>query len=130
MRPIQLPIRGVYEVAIRVKDLARAEPFYREVLNLEVGIRDEKRNWLFLRAGGDAGMVVLQEDKSEWPLQHFAFTIDEADIERAAAMLRARGVEVEGPVFHQWMSGTSLYFNDPDGHALELLANVKEKTDD
>ncbi len=119
-----LPIRGVYEVAIRVKDLAKAEPFYREVLDLEVGIRDEKRNWLFLRAGGDAGMIVLQEDKGEWPLQHFAFTIDEADIEPAAAMLRERGVQVEGPVFHQWMSATSLYFEDPDGNALELLALV------
>jgi lactoylglutathione lyase len=117
-----LPIRGVYEVAIRVKDLAKAEPFYLDVLDLEVGIRDEKRNWLFLKAGGDAGMVVLQEDKGEWPLQHFAFTIDEADIERAATMLRERGVEVEGPVFHQWMNSTSLYFDDPDGNKLELLA--------
>ena len=117
-----LPIRGVYEVAIRVKDLAKAELFYREVLDLEVGIRDEKRNWLFLRAGGDAGMIVLQEDKGEWPLQHFAFTIDEADIERAAATLRERGVEVEGPVFHQWMPAKSLYFEDPDGNALEFCA--------
>src|SRR5687768_12466019 len=116
------PIRGIYEVAIRVKDLARAEKFYREVLDLEVGIRDEKRNWLFLRAGGDAGMVVLQEDKGEWPLQHFAFTIDQADIERSAKMLRERGVEVEGPVVHQWMNSTSLYFEDPDGNQLELLA--------
>lgn len=122
-----LPIRGVYEVAIRVKDLARAEPFYREVLGLEVGIRDDKRNWLFLRAGGDAGMVVLQEDKSDWPLQHFAFTIDEADIEGAVALLRERGVEVEGPVFHQWMPATSLYFEDPDGNALELCANAKRE---
>ena len=120
-----LPIRGVYEIAVRVKDLSKAEPFYREVLGLEVGIRDDKRNWLFLRAGGDAGMVVLQEDKGEWPLQHFAFTLDEADIERAAAMLRGRGVEVQGPVFHQWMSSASLYFRDPDGHDLELLALVK-----
>jgi lactoylglutathione lyase len=121
-----LPIRGVYEVAIRVKELAKAEPFYREVLGLEVGIRDEKRNWLFLRAGGDNGMVVLQEDKGEWPLQHFAFTIDEADIERAANLLRERGVEVEGPVFHQWMGATSLYFADPDGNALELCALVSK----
>jgi lactoylglutathione lyase len=122
-----LPIRGVYEVAIRVKDLAKAEPFYREVLDLEVGIRDEKRNWLFLRAGGDAGMVVLQEDKGEWPLQHFAFTVNEADIERAASLLRERGVKVEGPVFHQWMPATSLYFEDPDGNALELCA-VADRT--
>ena len=119
-----LPIRGVYEVAIRVKDLAKAESFYLNVLDLEVGIRDETRNWLFLKAGADAGMVVLQEDKSEWPLQHFAFTIDEADLERAATMLRERGVEVEGPVFHKWMNSTSLYFSDPDGNALELLAVI------
>jgi lactoylglutathione lyase len=122
-----LPIRGVYEVAVRVKDLAKAEPFYRDVLGLDIGLRDEKRNWLFLRAGGDAGMVVLQEDKGDWPLQHFAFTVDEADIERAAAMLRERGVEVEGPVVHQWMGATSLYFKDPDGHALELCANSKRE---
>jgi lactoylglutathione lyase len=117
-----LPIRGVYEVAIRVKDLSKAEPFYREVLGLEVGIRDEKRNWLFLRAGGDAGMVVLQEDKGDWPLQHFAFAVDSADIEAAASMLREKGVQVEGPVFHQWMQCTSFYFRDPDGHDLELLS--------
>jgi catechol-2,3-dioxygenase len=122
-----LPIRGVYEVAIRVKDLAKAEPFYLEVI---VGIRDEKRNWLFLKAGGDAGMVVLQEDKGEWPLQHFAFTIDDADIERAAAILRERGVEVEGPVFHEWMHSKSLYFEDPDGHALELLAVERRNPDE
>lgn len=127
---IMLPIRGVYEVAVRVKDLARAEKFYLEVLDLEVGIRDEKRNWLFLRAGGDAGMVVLQEDKGDWPLQHFAFTINEADIERAAKMLRERGVEVEGPVFHQWMGATSLYFKDPDGHALELCALPNQTKND
>ena len=61
-----LPIRGLYEVAIRGKDLPRAEAFYKGVLGLEEGIRDERRNWLFLRAGGNAGMVVLQEDKGEW----------------------------------------------------------------
>jgi catechol-2,3-dioxygenase len=117
-----LPIRGVYEVAIRVKDLTKAEPFYREVLDLEVGIRDEKRNWLFLKAGGNAGMIVLQEDKSEWPLQHFAFAIDENDIDRSASILRDRGVDIEGPIFHEWMQSKSLYFSDPDGHSLELLA--------
>ena len=119
-----LPIRGIYEVAIRVKDLAKAEPFYLEVLDLEIGIRDSKRNWLFLRAGGQDGMIVLQEDKTDWPLQHFAFTVDEADIERAAEMLRERGVKVEGPVFHQWMPAKSIYFSDPDGHDLELCAPV------
>ena len=117
-----LPIRGLYEIAIRVKELEKAEAFYREVLGLEVGLRDEARRWLFLYAGGRAGMVVLQEDKGDWPRQHLAFTVDEADIDRAAALLRERGVEVEGPVVHDWMRSKSVYFADPDGHDLELLA--------
>ena len=117
-----LPIKGLYEVAIKVKDLARAEAFYKDVLGLEEGIRDPTRNWLFLYAGGNAGMVVLQEDKTDWPTQHFAFTVDQADVERAATMLKDRGVEVSEPVFHEWMNSVSLYFDDPDGHALELIA--------
>src|SRR5712692_3217176 len=103
-----LSVDGVYEIAIRVKDLARAETFYREVLGLEVGLRDERRPWLFLRAGGQAGMVVLQEDKGEWPLQHFAFTVQAADIEGAAATLRARGIAVDGPVLIEWMPAKSV----------------------
>jgi lactoylglutathione lyase len=117
-----LPIKGLYEVAIRVKDLARAEAFYKDVLGLKEGLRDERRNWLFLYAGGDAGMVVLQEDKGEWPMQHFAFAVSEADIGPAAALLKEKGVTVSEPVHHEWMNSVSLYFDDPDGNALELLA--------
>jgi len=122
-----LPIRGVYEIAIKVKDLPRAEAFYRDVLGLEVGIRDERRKWLFLRAGGQAGMVVLQEDKQEWPIQHFAFTVEEQDIERCAAALREQGLEVDGPHYHGWMPALSLYFADPDGNDLELCAPVERR---
>jgi len=117
-----LPIRGVYEIAIRVKDLARAEAFYTQTLGLTEGVRDTRRNWLFLRAGGNAGMIVLQEDKSDWPTQHFAFTVDEADIEQAAKTLTEKGVTVSGPIIHQWIPAKSIYFDDPDGHALELCA--------
>jgi lactoylglutathione lyase len=117
-----LPIKGVYEVAIRVKDLARAEAFYKDVLGLEEGVRDEERKWLFLSVGGNAGMVVLQEDKGEWPTQHFAFTVSADDIDQAAAMLKELGVAVSAPVYHQLMNSQSVYFDDPDGHALELLA--------
>ncbi|MCA1634215.1 MAG: VOC family protein [Acidobacteria bacterium] len=117
-----LPIRGLYEIAIRVKDLPRAEAFYLEVLGLKVGIRDERRNRLFLYAGGEAGMVVLEEDKGVWPPQHFAFTVNDSDIESAAATLVERGVAVDGPHTHDWMPSRSVYFSDPDGHALELIA--------
>jgi len=119
-----LPIRGLYEVAIRVKDLTKSEVFYRETLGLQVGLRDERRRWLFLRAGGRAGVVVLQEDNGTWPTEHFAFAVEEVDIESAAKALQQRGVVVSGPVYHEWMPARSVYFSDPDGHHLELCAPV------
>ena len=122
-----LPIRGLYEIAIRVKDLPRAEAFYAGVLGLEAGLRNEERRMVFLRAGGQNGMVVLQEDKGEWPKQHFAFTVAEADIERAAAHLKELGVATKGPVLHEWMPAKSVYFSDPDGHDLELCAPLEKQ---
>ncbi len=117
-----IEISGIYEVAIKVRDLERAETFYREVLGLEVGRREEKRRWVFLRAGGLAGMIVLQEDPGDWPQQHFAFAIGRVGLERAAVELGRKGVTLLGPVKHEWIPARSLYFTDPDGHDLELCA--------
>ncbi len=119
-------VRGIYEIAIPVKNLERAEAFYMDVLGLESGLREEGRRWHFLRAGGQSGMLVLQEVAGDWPPLHFAFTTTEADIERAAAVLRECGVEVTGPVTHDWMPARSIYFKDPDGHDLELCAPLEK----
>jgi lactoylglutathione lyase len=115
-------IRGLYEVAIPVRQLQKAETFYRDVLGLEVGLRDEQRKWLFLRAGGAAGIIVLQEHAAEFPRYHFAFAVSESDLQEAEAVLRKCGVPARGPIFHNWMPGTSLYFEDVDGHELEFFA--------
>jgi lactoylglutathione lyase len=123
-----LSIRGVYEVAIRVKDLARSEPFYCDVLGLEPALRDEYRHWLFLWVGDKAGVVVLQQDRSRFAPQHLAFTVEEPELERAAAILEQRGISTEGPVLHEWMQAKSLYFPDPDGHDLELCAPIGRRT--
>jgi catechol 2,3-dioxygenase-like lactoylglutathione lyase family enzyme len=117
-------IHGVYELAIRVKNLKRSEEFYKRILGLEEGLRDDPRKRIFLRAGGNAGMIVLQEDQGDWPSLHFAFTVAADDIAKAAEELREKGLEVEGPVFHEWMPAYSVYFPDPDGHQLELCAPV------
>ena len=119
-------VRGIYEVAIPVRQLERAEAFYRDVLGLEVGLRDDRRKWLFLRAGGAAGMIVLQE-QADVPQQHFAFTVSEADVDVAAAELRRRGIAIEGPMVHEWIPAKSLYFADPDGHDVELCAPLPRR---
>jgi len=114
-------IRGIYEIAIPVKELSKAEAFYRDVLGLEFGLRDETRNWLFLRAGGPAGMIVLQQNAGDWKAQHFAFGISDEELDEAAAELEGRAA-VDGPYFHEWMPARSVYFSDVDGHQLELCA--------
>ena len=117
-----IEIAGLYEVAVKVRDLERAEGFYRDVLGMTVGLREERRRWVFLRAGGAAAMVVLQEDHGEWPQQHFAFTVEAGALERAVEELRRRRIPIEGPVTHEWIPARSVYFADPDGHDLELCA--------
>jgi len=117
-----IEIRGIHEVAVKVANLERAEEFYCGVLGLEVGLRDESRRWTFLRAGGSGGMVVLQEDRGSWPQQHFAFTVAAESIDGAAAELHSRGVRLDGLMTHDWIPARSLYFADPDGHDVELLA--------
>jgi catechol 2,3-dioxygenase-like lactoylglutathione lyase family enzyme len=117
-----MEIHGVYEIAVPVRELARAEAFYRDVLGLEVGLRDERRRWLFLRACESAGMVVLQETPGGFAPMHFAFTVRGEAIARLARELAERGVAIDGPHHHAWMPATSVYFADPDGHALELCA--------
>jgi catechol-2,3-dioxygenase len=118
-------IRGVYEVAIKVRHLETAERFYRDVLGFEVGLRDVRRPWTFMRAGTD-GMIVLQE-QGDVPQQHFAFTVTETDLDAAAAELGHRGVAVTGPTTHDWIPARSLYFADPDGHDVELCAPLPRR---
>jgi len=48
--------------------------------------------------------------------------VSQSDLERAATILRERGVTARGPISHDWIPGRSVYFEDPDGHELELFA--------
>jgi catechol 2,3-dioxygenase-like lactoylglutathione lyase family enzyme len=121
--PESLDLSGVYEIAVRVKDLKRSEAFYVDLLGLEPGLLDESRSWHFLWVGGRGGMVVLQEEPAgDWPLMHFAFSVTPEALEQGKKALEAAGIETQGPVTHDWMGAQSLYFSDPDGHALELCA--------
>ncbi len=67
-------------------------------------------------------MLVLQREEGEFPKQHFAFRVDEADLEKAKKQLEENGGATTGPIQHDWMPAKSLYFSDPDGHELEFCA--------
>ena len=55
-------------------------------------------------------MVVLQENKAEFPKTHFALAVNEGDIDAAASTLRKQGITVKGPILIEWMPAKSIYF--------------------
>lgn len=65
---------------------------------------------------------------------HFAFGVDLKDLLQAENWLNERGIMPRGdygkeplePYVLAWMPAASIYFNDPDGNSLELIALLKE----
>ncbi|MDP2004753.1 MAG: VOC family protein [Rubrivivax sp.] len=58
----------------------------------------------------------------DW-VQHIAFQVDSvATLESTKARLQAAGIEVVGPTDHTLFK--SIYFFDPNGHRLELAADI------
>lgn len=126
------PLNGILETALYVDDMPRARAFYEDVLGLRPMVEDSRLVaypvaqgsvlLLFHRGSTLApvtlpGGVVPPHDGSG-PL-HMAFAIPAESLDAWRTRLDAHGVAIESRV--AWpKGGTSLYFRDPDGHALEL----------
>ena len=111
-----------------VTDLGRAERFYTQILGLAVAQRFG-RHQLLLRCGEQ--MLALFEradlpprvtDHIENPLGkgHHAFKVSLTDLRTAQDTFRAHGVPTYGPI--DWGDHDCLYFLDPDGNLLEIVA--------
>ena len=118
-------------VVIAVSDWERSNAFYRHVLGAEVVELDRGR-YAYRLPGGKVlnvhGPGATPQPRAADPVRpgnsDLCF-VWEGTAAEAAGHLDAHGVEVElGPVERRGArgTGTSVYFRDPDGSLLELIA--------
>ena len=118
-------------VAIRVKDIEASVLWYKKVLGLNAVQKDEWGPFpVFLLAGksGIALFPLAREGDSAIRrcTDHIAFNVSRDSYDKAKVYLRNFGIPFveQDQVFFM-----SIYFDDPDGHKLELTSMTCEESD-
>lgn len=136
-------IRKIHHVAYRCKDAKETVAFYRDILDMDLvlAIAEDRVPstkapdpyiHIFLDAGQGNVLAFFEipnsppmgrdENTPDW-VQHIAFELESMDELLAARdKIEAAGLDVIGPTDHYLFK--SIYFFDPNGHRLELCANV------
>jgi catechol 2,3-dioxygenase-like lactoylglutathione lyase family enzyme len=110
-------------VAIRVKDLERSALWYENVLGLRRVQPEEWKPWPIFLLAGDSGIALFPEREGAYPVDHFAFRVDEASFAAAQDILSQKGIPYHVQDHTYFIS---MYFRDPDGHQVELTKKVRE----
>lgn len=124
----------VFETHLEVADLERAMAFYGATLGLALArVEPERRIAFYWLGGAMTSMLGLWEQRGQ-PVatRHTAFEVDVAALRGEMARLRAAGVDLYDfwrqptaePFVFGWMPAAAIYFDDPDGNALELIARL------
>ncbi|MCH8865909.1 MAG: VOC family protein [Proteobacteria bacterium] len=137
-------LKRIHHVAYRCKDARETVEFYKRVLKTEflLAIAEDqvpstKEPDPYMHVFLDAGMgnvlaffelptqPEMDRDRNTpvW-VQHIAFEVEDYDALLAAKThIEGEGIEVVGPIDHGIFQ--SIYFFDPNGHRLELVANTQ-----
>ena len=112
-------------VIVRARDRQASAAFLADLLGIEVGVPSEP----FLPVRVDNG-VTLDYMQVSGPVatQHYAFLVDDAVFDAALERITRDGVAYWAHPGHERpgeinrrMGGRGIYFDDPDGHAMEIL---------
>ena len=133
-----LRVMHIAELGLRVTDLPRAVAFYQEVLGLEI-VRAYP-TIVFLKAGeldsplgrgGHPQLLVLFDRKVKLDIalttvDHFAFEIPLEQYPTERERLQQMGLELTERIWqgeYAWLQARSVFFDDPDGNTIELIAH-------
>ena len=129
-------VGAVIETALYVDDLTRSLEFYRGLFGFTLAnepidrmaalnVTEDQVLLLFKKGTSTEAAVLpfgtIPPHDGDGQL-HVAFGVSPSDIDAWERRLRDAGVDVESRV--DWpVGGCSLYFRDPDGHAIELKSS-------
>jgi glyoxylase I family protein len=127
-------VEHIDHVVLRVRDLAASVRFYEAVLGLEVARDRPDLGLVHLRAGASLIDLVAVDGPLGLPggaapghegrnVDHLCLRVEPFDEVAIVAHLASHGVRPRGPAainFGAEGQGPSLYFEDPDGNAVEL----------
>ena len=138
-----MKVNRIHHVAYRCRDAKETVEWYVKNLNMDfvLAIAEDQvpstkapdpYMHVFLDAGQGNVLAFFElpnspemgrdENTPAW-VQHIAFKVDSmASLEATQARLQAAGIDVLGPTDHTIFK--SIYFFDPNGHRLELCADV------
>lgn len=136
-------LSGIHHVAYRCKDAKETVAFYRDVLGMSFTIafaedyvpstgEHDPYMHVFLDAGNNNVLAFFElpeqpdmdrdQNTPEW-VQHLAFRVDTVEqLEAAKTHIESQGIDVLGPTHHGIFK--SIYFFDPNGHRVELAADI------
>lgn len=133
-----IPIEGLFEAHITVRDLQRSIAFYRDVVGLELGFVQPERSAAFFWVGGRGRSMMGVFTLGSYPLRVFqhqlAFQVSFETILGAPQRLRSAGIAplgangepVNEPIVFAWMPAASVFFDDPDRNLLEYICMLAD----
>jgi len=125
-------MNGISHLTFIVRDLDRMATFMcdglgaREVYDSGGANHSLSREKFFV-VGGVWIAAMEGEPPAERSYQHVAFAVDDVDLPRYEARLRAIGVDIRPPRPRIDGEGRSLYFHDFDNHLFELHTGTLER---
>lgn len=110
---------------VAARDKERSALFLSEILGLDPPLR--LGQFAVVTVGDELTLDYVDASGDITP-QHYAFLVSEEEFDAIFTRIKARGLRYWADPRHQtpsqinhWDDGRGLYFEDPDGHNLEIL---------
>jgi catechol 2,3-dioxygenase-like lactoylglutathione lyase family enzyme len=120
------PTKGIRHVALLVRDLPRAEAFYRDVLGYAEEWRPSDRELYMTRGSDNLALHAIAEGakppSDETRLDHFGLLMEKPEhVDAWAAHLEAHGVALDTKPRTHRDGARSFYARDPDGNRIQFI---------